>query len=293
MTNIIAKSPFGTISQESITDEISQLVINHQHVSAKVCLYGGQVLSWQPKDQQEVFWLSDSAQYQQGKAIRGGIPLCWPWFGPLQVDGKQGGNHGFARTQLWTLSGYKLTEQGVELQLSWQGENNSSLWPYRVKLTQQLFFGQYFEQKLIIDNLTEQAITYTGALHSYFYASHPSHVRIEALKGVPFDCKITGEKQIADEKPDMTGPMDRIYYTGCAVEAIDSGLERKLCITTENTHQWVVWNPGQEVAATMSDVHQGGENEYFCLEAANTQWQEIAANQQASISQRIEIAPLA
>jgi len=286
---MIANSVFGTIRLEKITNDIEQLIVKHQQVDAKICLYGGQVLSWQPKGQQDVFWLSKAAEFKQGKAIRGGIPLCWPWFGAF----KDGGNHGFARTQVWQLSGYNMTEQGVELQLTWQGENISRLWPYPVKLTQHLFFGQHFEQRLEIENLSSQSIEYTGALHSYFNISQPSQVNINALKGVPFDCKITSQTQISDDKPDMTGPMDRIYYSGAAVEAIDTGYQRKLRLSTEHTHQWVVWNPGKEIAGQMSDVHQDGENEFFCLEAANTQWQTIEANEQASISQRIEIVPLA
>ena len=92
----IQKNAFGHIDVLARTNDCSILNIKHNAVQATVSLYGGQVLSWQPTGEREVFWLSQASEYSSGKAIRGGVPICWPWFGAY----KDGGNHGFARQSI-------------------------------------------------------------------------------------------------------------------------------------------------------------------------------------------------
>jgi len=282
---MVTESPFGSVKLMTLSPDVQCLAINHQLASAKVSLYGGQVLSWQPVGQQDVFWLSENTLYQQGKAIRGGIPLCWPWFGGY----KTAGNHGFVRNQQWQLDDVKVSEQGVNVILSWQGENMHSLWPTPAKLTQHLFFGASFKQRLVMHNLSDQVVQYTGALHSYFAVNHPKKTTVNGLNGALFDCKLSQEQQLTDNKENMVGPIDRIYYNKEPMEIVDAGNKRTIKVSAENTHQWVLWNPGQATAEQMADVHDSGENEFVCLEAANTQWQSIEANESVSMSQQIDL----
>lgn len=290
--SVIEQNEFGSVELSAKQD--AQIInIAHQVCQASVSLYGGHVLSWQPQGQQPVFWLSDTASFAKGNAIRGGIPLCWPWFGPYNKENPQGaGNHGFVRNQNWQLEQVTITADGVAVELSWQGKQMHPVWPYQVKLTQQLLFGQQFSQKLLITNLTEQAIEHSGALHSYFKVSNPENVTVPLLDNVAFDCKITGNKQVKQSRDNIKGPIDAIYYTDNNMEIIDTGLGRKIAITSENCHQWVLWNPGKETADAMADVHPNGEQEYICLEAANTEWQSIAAGQTAEIEQKISLFPV-
>ena len=117
----VISNKFGEITQFQKSDGIDILNIQHSLCSASVSLYGGQVLNWQPKGQPPVFWLSDTSHYQQGKAIRGGIPLCWPWFGAYN----DAGNHGFARQMQWEMFEANITEHQVELILVVSGQNLS------------------------------------------------------------------------------------------------------------------------------------------------------------------------
>lgn len=282
---MIAENAFGSVKLVELSPDVQCLEVKHQHTRAKVSLYGGQVLSWQPTDQQEVFWLSQDTAYQQGKAIRGGVPLCWPWFGGYEGAG----NHGFARSQQWQVENVSISEQGVDVTIFWQGENMHSLWPTPAKLTQHLFFGADFSQRLTMHNLSNQDVKYTGALHSYFAVKHPEKTTIEKLNGVKFDCKLSQEQQLTDVKENMAGPMDRIYYNNEPMNIVDAGNNRTITVSSEHTNQWVLWNPGQETAEQMADVHAGGENEFVCLEAANTKWQTILAEQEVVIAQHINI----
>jgi glucose-6-phosphate 1-epimerase len=152
-----------------------------------------------------------------------------------------------------------------------------------------LSFGKSFKQTLKMENLSDNEIKYTGALHTYFSVSHPKNVTVNTLNQIPFDCKLTGEKQIMDNKSNMQGPMDRIYYSAANVEILDVELNRKITISTKNTNQWVMWNPGKAVAVNMSDLHDKAQDEFFCLEAANTQWQVIPAHGCVAMSQSIDI----
>lgn len=289
MTKILNQNTqFGSVTETMICDGFPAIEINHPTCQAKLSLYGGQVLAWQPIGEKEVFWLSNAAIYQTGKAIRGGIPVCWPWFGPLEGSTQ----HGFVRQVLWQLEHVSVTELGVTLVISWQGENMDTLWPHAVKIQQTFFFGKAFQQAFSITNLSTESIKHTVALHSYFKVSSPDHVTAPLLNEVEFDDKLTGERVQPFARKNCQGPIDTVYYCAQPQKLIDTGWNRIIEITNCNTNQWVLWNPGVETAKKMADVHLHGEQEYVCLEAANTQWQEIPAQQTVVFSQRITVKAL-
>ena len=288
--SLLTENEFGQVHQIQLSQDISALVIEHSKSKAKVSLYGGQVLSWQPCDEKEVFWLSKDANYEQGKAIRGGIPLCWPWFGKhLNDSDNKAGNHGFAREQMWQVDEVVIIEQGVEICLSWRGENINELWPFACQLKQRLFFGQSFKQTLEMKNLSDNDIYYTGALHSYFYVSSPESIKVATLAQASFDDKLTGQLCQPQALENGVGPIDRIYHTNNVMTIVDSQWQRTIELKTTNTQQWVFWNPGAELANNMADIHNNGEQEFVCLEAANTQNQIIEAGQHAIMEQEIQI----
>ncbi|MEW6981609.1 D-hexose-6-phosphate mutarotase [Colwelliaceae bacterium 6471] len=286
MSSVIKANEFGQVSEEIINEFARILCIEHPACRARLSLYGGQVLSWQPKEQDEVFWLSKSADYKQGRAVRGGIPLCWPWFG----DFNGAGNHGFARQSHWQLEDISLTKEAVVIVLSLQGNHCHELWPNRFALQQVLTFGEEFSQTLSMTNLSDDDVKYTAALHSYFNVSSPLEVRVDQLSAVNFDDKLTAELQVSAALDHCAGPIDRIYYCDVPMKIEDKGLNRVISIIPLNTKQWVLWNPGIEGAQAIADIHDHGEQEYVCLEAANTQWQVISPNETLKIGQHISVS---
>jgi len=289
-TKLLAENKFGQVYQVALSQDLPALVIKHPKVKAKISLYGGQVLSWQPDGEKEIFWLSKLATFEQDKAIRGGIPLCWPWFGTHPNDDKnQAGNHGFARTQLWQLDTINISEQGVEIQLDWQGAKMNNLWPFTCQLKQTLFFGQSFKQSLQMTNLSASDAYYTAALHSYFSVSSPKNIKIAALALASFDDKLTGQLCQPQSLENGVGPIDRVYHSNSVMNIVDSGLQRTIEIQASNIKQWVFWNPGVELAQKMADIHPSGEQEFVCLEAANTEMQLLPAGQSATITQEISV----
>ena len=292
--SVLVKNDFGQVQQIKLSSDLSALIIEHKYTQAKVSLYGGQVLSWQPTNEKEVFWLSKSSAFEQGKAIRGGIPLCWPWFGvhPSDSENKEG-NHGFARCQLWQVDNIEIKEQGVEVSLSWQGSNMSDLWPFACKLTQVLFFGKTFNQVLTMTNLSENDAYYAGALHSYFSVSSPKNTAITELTKASFDDKLTGkiytQKSLTTPLANGIDEVDRVYHSNEAMTVVDSDWQRTITLETINTKQWVFWNPGAELANNMPDIHEHGEREFICLEAANTEMQLLEAGESLTMSQKITV----
>lgn len=290
----IMKNDFGQVQQVKLSSDLSALIIDHEHTKAKISLYGGQVLSWQPTDEKEVFWLSKDSAFEQGKAIRGGIPLCWPWFGVHPYDSEnEWGNHGFVRCQLWQVDNIDINEQGVEISLSWQGQNMNDLWPFACRLTQVLFFGKSFNQILTMTNLSSNKAYYTGALHSYLSVSSPENITISELAKARFDDKLTG-KSCSPESSTITlangiNPIDRVYHSSEVMTVVDSYWQRAIELKATNTNQWVFWNPGVELANNMVDVHKSGEQEFICLEAANTQRQLLEPGKSLTMTQHVTV----
>ena len=290
--SVLVKNEFGQVQQLNLTSEFASLTIEHQCCQAKVSLYGGQVLSWKPKGQRDVFWLSDKATFEQGKAIRGGIPLCWPWFGAHPKDiNNNAGNHGFAREQLWQVSDITVSEEGVEISLVFQGDNMRAIWPNACKLMQVLSFGETFTQSLTMSNLSDEDAYYTGALHSYFRVSAPENISVDGLNDAPFDDKLTGQSYSPTPLVNGVGPVDRIYHSNKVMQITDSKWQRTIEVNASNTQQWVFWNPGENVANSMADIHARGEQEFVCLEAANTNMQLLASGKSLTISQVITVTP--
>jgi len=290
MLSVVAENEFGQIKQVLLTEQINALEIIHNRCSAKISLYGGQVLAWQPVNQQPVFWLSDAAIFEQGTAIRGGIPLCWPWFGPYTApSGETAGNHGFARQRNWQLEDVIISEDSVTISLLLCGENEHPLWPSKYQLKQVLIFSEQFEQQLFISNLSSKAIEYTAALHSYFSVSRPENTKVFPLDDFRFDDKVSGEDQQLSVLDNCIGEIDRIYYCDKQCAIFDKQWQRTIKVSSTNCQQWVLWNPGAELTKKMKDLHQSAEIEFVCLEAANTQVHLVKANETVMIGQKISL----
>jgi len=294
MFQMLAANQFGSVKKINLTENITGLEIEHQYCTAKISLYGGQVLAWQPNGQKPVLWLSDANQYQVGKAIRGGIPLCWPWFGAHHNDPENhSGNHGFARKQMWEIDTIDLLEEHVVVTLKWQGENIHPLFLVNCQLKQTLVFGENFSQQLLISNLSHQDCDYTAALHSYIQVGNPQEINIVELSALEFDDQLTAERRKPEVFINGMGPVDRVYHRlaeqNQTMQIQDSRWQRTIEVTSNNCQQWVFWNPGKLGAETMSDVHENGENEFVCLEPANTEPQKLAANSSVLIGQTIKV----
>ena len=246
--------------------------IKNRHAEATVALHGGQVLSYRPQAQAPVLWLSRKRYFQTGKAIRGGIPVCWPWFGDHPTDTGMPA-HGFARTAAWSVyASEQLEDESTRLTLVFaDSEATRALWPHRFRLEIEVSVSDFLRVKLICTNTDNKPFTCTGALHSYFNISSISNIAIKGLEECPYLDKVDqGRRKVQEGPISIQRETDRIYTdttAACTIE--DNGLDRRIDVTKNGSRTTVVWNPWTDKARRMQDF---GDEEYenmVCVETAN------------------------
>ncbi|MDX7901492.1 D-hexose-6-phosphate mutarotase [Aeromonas media] len=246
------------------------LTIDNQHARAEISLFGAHVLSYQRHGEPASIWLSDKAVLDGSKPIRGGIPLCWPWFGPSPArvgSGKPA--HGFARTSLWTLDGVSDHGDGTLVHLSLRDTDASrALWPHAFELELDVLVGKELSLVLTTRNTGKTPLTYNAALHTYLQISRPEAVLVTGL-GEPYHDKLTGRDAQQQGALTLSAAMDRIYNQPDPMVSLQDG-DRTTRVVSGNHDSVVVWNPWAEGAAAMADMSDDGYRTMLCVEAAIT-----------------------
>ena len=278
----------GAIAFEARPGGLLQARLHSHGGQASVCLQGGHVIDWQcPGQTQPVLWLSRDARFVPGKSIRGGIPVCWPWFGPYvtvppQQNAPQAGvaaaadypAHGFARTAEWQVVGSDVAGDGsARLTLSLGAEAMPAvMWPHATELQLEIRLGATLQLALTTRNLGETGLLLGEALHTYFNISDIGAVSVGGLHGADYWDTVG-----AVEKKRQSGPItfdretDRVYIDSpqtCVIE--DPGYARRIHILKQGSLSTVVWNPWTAKAERMGDLGQpDGWRQMLCVESAN------------------------
>lgn len=244
------------------------LTIDNGYAKAEISLFGAHVLSYQRHDEPASIWLSDKAVLDGSKPIRGGIPLCWPWFGPAPARvGSGKPSHGFARTSLWTLDGVSDHGDGTLVHLSLRdNETTRQLWPHAFELELDVLVGKELALVLTTRNTGKEPLVYGGALHTYLQISAPEAVSVSGL-GEPYADKLTGQNGQQQSALTLNGPLDRVYWQPDAQVSIQDG-ERETRVVSGNHDSVVVWTPWLEGATAMADMSDDGYRTMLCVEAA-------------------------
>jgi glucose-6-phosphate 1-epimerase len=240
--------------------------------TVSLSLHGGHLLSWKPAGAPEQLYLSPRSEYAPGKAIRGGVPVCFPQFaerGPLP-------KHGFARTLPWELVSQ---EQGREDALAVLRLRDSdvtrAIWPHAFELELSVRVGgRSVDIELACENTGDASLQFTTALHTYLRVADLDDVSVEGLSGLRYfdsikqaealqrmDLLLTGEKGVLD--------LDRIYFGVKEKPLLVAEGRRQLVVTQQGFEDSVVWNPGPERCAKLADMPPEGWSEMLCVEAAS------------------------
>ncbi|MDY6993223.1 MAG: D-hexose-6-phosphate mutarotase, partial [Pseudomonadota bacterium] len=247
--------------------------IANQQAQATIAVHGGQVMTFQPKKQEPVLWISQFGYLNSTASIRGGIPICWPWFGPHPHDTQQP-RHGFARTSPWRVLETQIVD-GDATQLVLELEKTPethALWPHSAQLQLIVTVGAQLTVTLITRNTGQDTITLTEALHSYFLVSDvTTQVKIHGLEGTHYIDKVDrDQRKVQQGAVTISGETDRVYLdtqAECVIE--DARLQRRLRIAKAGSASTVVWNPGGEKAKQMGDLGSIGYLSMVCVETAN------------------------
>ena len=258
-------------------DDPSGLVfaeIDNAHATATVCLQGAHLVTWRPKDQAlPVVWVSEAARFAPGKSIRGGVPVCWPWFGPHATEGAFPA-HGFARIVPWQVTAAETLDDGatrVKLVLL-QNEQTRVQFPHACRLELVLTVGAALDASLVTTNLDTETLSIGEALHTYFQIGDIGQAHVLGLDGCTYVDKVDGGARKRQDGPVVfAGETDRVYVdteARCVIE--DPVLGRRILIDKSGSRSTVVWTPWQEKAEKMGDLGPNeGWRRMVCVESGN------------------------
>ena len=236
--------------------------------SGLVYLHGAHVAAWQPAGCEEILWMSHKSLFEAGKPIRGGVPLCFPWFGPR----KDAPGHGFARLGAWELESIQQDAAGVTVSLALRPDAVSrGYWPHEFVLRHRVTIGTELTMSIELGNNGSTPLTAEEALHTYFSVGDVRQVRVTGLAGTHYLDKVDGARERVQEGAiAITGETDRVYLdTTGPVTIEDSVKRRKITIAKEHSLATVVWNPWVAKAKAMPDF---GDEEWpgmLCVETCN------------------------
>lgn len=257
-------SPSVTVEQTATG--LEYLAVDSPLCSAKIFLQGAQLSEFTPKNGKPLIWVSQDEDYKEGKSIRGGIPVCWPWFGVSQNEGWP--IHGVARNMLWRAD--EVSEQDDVVRVSFtlpMTHIDQTYWPHKSSLKIVFTLSDSLHIELINKNLGNEAFSFTQALHTYFPTPAIEKTSVDGLQGAnyiefgegPFEQNAVVEFARETDMVYQNAPLVQKIYTPDGI--IEVG--------RENSTSCVLWNPWIEKAKRLSNFRDDEYHTMLCLEAGN------------------------
>jgi glucose-6-phosphate 1-epimerase len=290
-----------TIPPMPIIDAIGQgglpcLDLSNRFGTARVYLLGAHVTSWTPAGGSEVLWLSAHSNFAAGKPIRGGIPVCYPWFGAHPSDAAQPA-HGFARLKEWSVQSREdLTDGRSRVSLALRDDASTlAAWPHAFHAVLTVTLGAELDVELATTNTGSAPLVVNEALHTYFAVQDIQHASVNGLTNIAYLDKAGGGcVERAGESSDVrfSAETDR-HYNGVAGPHVvaDDRSGRRIEVAKRGSSTTVVWNPWIAKSAKMPDF---GDHEWpgmVCVEAANAGADQVsvAAGAKHSIATTLKV----
>jgi D-hexose-6-phosphate mutarotase len=251
---------------------LTKVSISNVAGSAEVYLHGAHVTHFQPRGLQPVLWMSSTSAFKSDKAIRGGVPICWPWFGANPTDPKLP-MHGFARVNEWAVESTNhasVDRTSITLRLE-PNESIRKLWPHDFVARYTVTVGAALELELEATNRDKSGMLIAEALHTYFLISDIEKITLGGLTGTSYFDKVANARKLEERDPvKLTGETDNVYLnTRTAVAINDPEMKRKIRVEKSGSSSTVVWNPFEAKATTMADIGAGEWRKFVCVEAVN------------------------
>jgi glucose-6-phosphate 1-epimerase len=245
--------------------------ITSSQVAGEMYLHGAHVTSWRPAGEEEVLFLSSRSRWEDGRAIRGGVPICFPWFGD-KADDPKAPAHGFVRTEAWQLESITQTGDAVTVRMFTESdENTRKWWPGDFRLIHRVTFGSELSLELLVTNTGTTSLRLEEALHAYFRIGEIKETRVRGLNGIHYlDKTDSYQNKLQQGEIAIASETDRVYLdTTGAIELEDPILHRRTRISKENSRTTVVWNPWSQKAGSMSDLGGDEWKRMICIETSN------------------------
>ena len=247
-------------------------VICNREAEAEICLHGAHLMKFVPAGEIPVVWMSKSSWFEANKPIRGGVPVCWPYFGAAADPELPA--HGFARLSEWRIA--EVAEEGNATRIAFvlaPEDVTAMVVPFAFELRMEFLVGRILQMTLTMKNCSESEQVITDALHTYFNVKSAEAIVIRGLDAVEYENRVVGAEAfgcVQDGDIRIDCEVDRIYLdTTGAVEILDPGFDRTIVVEKFGSASTVVWNPWIRKSHAMPDF---GDEEYHtmvCIEAVN------------------------
>lgn len=252
---------------KSFENGFEYVEIKNETASAKIALQGAHIFHYERKDEEPMLWLSSESDFETDKAIRGGVPICWPSFGMNDPSLPQ---HGFARVSQFKLIDIQEIDSGttkVHLQLQ-DSKESRELWDHRFCLDMIITVSDKLNMELITKNMDDKEFKITQALHTYFQISNISNITVKGLSGKTYLDAVTNKGHIQNGDIVFDKETDRVYQEVDG-KIVLQDIRRSINIKNEGSSSVVVWNPWIEKCKRMSAMSDEAYKEFVCIESAN------------------------
>ena len=246
--------------------------------TAELYLHGAHLTQWQPTGERPVLFLSERSMFTPETAIRGGVPIIFPWFGgrtaTSQNQRTDGPSHGFARLSEWTLAFAAVAGDELHLTLTLGPDDRTRGLGYdSFQLAYQMILGTELRLQLLVSNASAtQPLQFEEALHTYLAVADAEQITLIGLSDTEFLDKADDMKRKNQRETllKLTGETDRVYLnTVTPINVDDAVLKRRIAVCKSNSKNTVVWNPGAELSAKLVDMAPDGWRSMVCVETAN------------------------
>ena len=261
----------GTAEVVAGNGGLPKVRITSAEATGEIYLHGAQVTSWKPTGGEEVFFLSSRSRWEEGHAIRGGVPVCFPWFRGKRDD-PAAPAHGFVRTKAWQIESIAQVGGAVTVSMFTESDEHATKWwAAEFRLLLRATFGRELRLELAVTNTGRTSLRFEEALHAYYRVGNVELARaripdaLHYFEGTDLHHKRT---QLGDIV--VSSETDRLYLnTHDAIELEDPLLHRRICVMKENSRTTVVWNPWQQKAHSLSDLGPEEWRQMICIEPCN------------------------
>lgn len=258
--------PALTVLSDNVTivevDQVKVVRVIHEKATAGIALHGGHVISFKPEGQEDLIWMSEQAIFDGKAALRGGIPVCWPWFGRIAAPA-----HGFARNSEWTLLEHRENEHGVIIELGLMtSESTFSVWPHQFQAHLLVEISDELKVTLDVINTDEQPWTFSGALHTYLNIADIETAKTTGMGAEYIDSLLDNKVCQGGDELVLTDTIDRVYTKPESVINVADGT-RTISVENQGHNSAVLWNPWAAGAESMGDMQDDGYKTFLCVES--------------------------
>lgn len=277
------------VSIDELAPGYPVICVANDAATATIALHGAHLIDFTPEGESPVIFTSRNAVFRGGKAIRGGIPVCWPWFSAHPSDSTLP-SHGIARTSFWELIEVAHTTTGTRVVLSLTTDGSDPRWPFASTATIAFTIGSSLDIKLTTENQSDSAIAFSDTLHCYFKVGAADQSEVTGLDGATYVFNLKDDElKTQDSAIIIDQPIDRVYHSAGANTIVDRANHRVIHINKSGSTNTVVWNPGSDGAKDIGDLADDEFHQFVCVEAGNAHPSPITLEPAASHTTAISV----